>query len=116
MFSSGVFSGIVRWITHTAAERSVGPPLGDQTGNSLSARPVAVDGVGEKDTDADDAEECGDRVQHGKHPKSQRIDLTARLATQSKEFRRKPIFASAMRILGNRLRQSGTILGRQHRL
>ena len=93
-----------------------GRQWGDRTGNGLSARPVAVDGVGEKDTGADDAEQCGDRVQHGKHPKSQRIDLTARLATQSKEFRGKPIFASAMRILGNRLRQRGTILGRRRRL
>jgi hypothetical protein len=96
------FSGIVSGIIHKAAERSVGPPLGDQTGKGLSARPVAVDGVGDEYTGADDAEERGDCIQHGEDPKSQRIDLTAQLATQSKEFRGKLDFENGMRILGNR--------------
>lgn len=75
---------------------------GDQTGQGLSARPVAVDGVGDKNTGADNAEERSDCIQHGEDPKSQRIDLTAELATQSKEFRGKPDFENGMRILGNR--------------
>jgi hypothetical protein len=99
---SGIGSGIAWWIAHMAAERSIGPSFGDQSGRGLSARPVAVDGVGDENTGADDAEERGDCIQHGEDPKSQRIDLTAQLATQSKEFRGKPDFESGMRILGNR--------------
>jgi hypothetical protein len=57
--------------------------------------------VGKEDTGADDAEECGDCIQHGKNPKTQRIDLTARVATQSKEFRDKSNFESLMMILCN---------------
>jgi hypothetical protein len=57
--------------------------------------------VGKEDTGADDAEECGDCIQHGKYPNTQRIDLTAQLATQSKEFRGKSNFESGMMILCN---------------
>jgi hypothetical protein len=57
--------------------------------------------VGKEDTGADDAEECGECIQHGKYPKTQRIDLTAQVATQSKEFRDKSNFESGMMILCN---------------
>jgi outer membrane immunogenic protein len=89
---SAIVSGIVWWITHTA----------ERTGKGRSARPVAVDGVGDENTDADNAEERGDCIQHGEDPKSQRIDLTVQLATQSKEFRGQPDFENGMRIFGNR--------------
>jgi hypothetical protein len=68
---------------------------------SLSARPVAVDGVSQEYSGADDSEERGDCIQHGDDPNAQRLHLTARVATQSKGFRRQPIFGGVMMIFCN---------------
>jgi hypothetical protein len=37
-------------------------------GRPLQARPIAVDGVGDKNAGAHDAEECGDSFKHGVDP------------------------------------------------
>lgn len=60
------------------------------------ARPVTVDGVGNKNAGAHDAEKRGDCFQHGNDPKTQRLDLTARVAAQSKGFGSKLDFESVM--------------------
>jgi hypothetical protein len=65
--------------------------------------------VGDEYSGAHDAEEGGDCFQHGNNPKTQRPNLTAAVATQSKGFRDKLNFESLMMILCNRLHQPGTI-------
>src|SRR5947209_1855119 len=73
----------------------------------LLPRSVAVDRVREKYPGADDAKECGDCFQHENDPSVQRHDLTARLATQSKGFRKASSFRSVMMILCNSFRALG---------
>jgi hypothetical protein len=90
--------------------------IGNRVGGRPSARPVAVDGVGDEYSGAHDAEERGDCFQHGDNPKTQRGNLTAAAATQSKEFRDELNFESWMMILCNRLRQAGTNRTRRVRL
>jgi hypothetical protein len=67
----------------------------------LQPRPIAVDGVGDKNAGAHNAEECGNSFEHWCRSLTQRSDQTPCNPAQSKGFRATSEFEKLMMILSN---------------